>query len=170
MPPELPNRTGDYRSGLLHGRHFQIAYATNDIERAKALFADRFGITRFAPLQGPLPEGGEIHIELAWCGGVMYELLTASGTGSAVYVERLPPDRFAIQHHHLGFLVRDEAEWDNLRATIARGEWTMRVDHNIDGFMRQVFVEAPELGHLCEYLWPEPAGMDFFFETVPNNA
>jgi hypothetical protein len=170
MPHSRPKVPGDYAHGLLHGEHFQIAYATNDIERAKAVFAERFGIALFATLQGALPQRGSIHVELAWCGGVMYELLTASGPGSEVYVESLPDAGFAMRHHHYGYLVRDAAAWDALRATIARGGWNMRVDQNIAGFMRQIFVESPELGCLCEYLLPEPAGMDFFFETVPNNA
>jgi extradiol dioxygenase family protein len=163
--PELSARPGD---GLLMSEHFEIAYATNDLDRAKAVFADRFGITHFAPLGGALPEGGEIRILLGWAGGVMYELLTASGPGSAVYVEKLPTDRFAIQHHHLGYLIHNAEEWAALATEIARRGWTVRVDTNIEGFMRQIFVEVPELGHLLEYLWPEPAGVAFF-DTIPSN-
>jgi extradiol dioxygenase family protein len=160
---------GGTRTGLLCGEHLQIAYATNDLARAKALFADRYGITRFAQLGGPLPEGSAIEVEFAWCGGVMYELLTASGAGSQVYMERPPASGFAIVQHHYGYLVRDADEWAALRRTIDQGGWTKRIDQDIPGFMRQVFIEAPELGHLLEFLWPEPAGMAFLFDTVPNN-
>jgi hypothetical protein len=154
--------------GLLRSDHFEIAYATNDLPRAKAIFAERYGITRFTPLEGPLPQGGHIQIELAWAGGVMYELLTASGPGSEVYVEKLPAHGFAIQHHHFGYLVHDADEWQALEQEIERAGWTLRVNANIEGFMRQIFVEAPELGHLLEYLWPEPAGLAFF-DSVPSN-
>lgn len=169
LPPTRPARMTAYGAGMLRGDHLQIAYATNDLEQAKALFAERFGIARFTGLGGPLREGGEIHAEFAWAGGIMYELLTASGPGSEIYVERLPTDRFGLIHHHLAYLVHDAAEMAALRATIARGEWQMRVDQRIEGFMHQIFVEAPELGHLLEYLMPEPAGYAFLFETVPNN-
>jgi hypothetical protein len=155
-------------NGLLLSDHFEVAYATNDIDRALDIFAARYGIAEWRRLEGDLPEGGRIRIELAWCGGVIYELLTASGPGSEPYVERLPADRFAIHHHHLGFLIHDAAEWDALREEIARSGWTVRADTDIAGFMRQIFVEAPELGHLLEYLWPEPAGMAFF-DSVPGN-
>jgi hypothetical protein len=168
-PPQRPEPVSDLHAGPLRGEHLQIAYATNDIARAKALFAERYGIARFAAIAGALPHGGAIEVELAWCGGVMYELITASGPGSEVYVERLPADRFAIRHHHLGYLVRTSREWDALRAMIERGGWSVLIDQNIEGFMRQIFIEAPELGHLVEYLWPEPAGHAFLFETVPNN-
>ncbi len=153
---------------LLKAEHFEIAYATNDLERAKAVFVDRFNITEFASLGGKLPEGGDIQILLGWAGGVMYELLTASGAGSAVYVEKLPTDRFAMQHHHFGYLIHNAEEWGALEAEIARRDWKIRVNANIPGFMRQMFVEVPELGHLFEYLWPEPAGTAFF-EAVPSN-
>lgn len=163
--PAMAVRPG---KSLLKAEHFEVAYATTDIERAKAIFADRFGITQFAPLGGSLPEGGEIQILLGWAGGVMYELLTASGPGSAVYVEKLPTDRFAIQHHHLGHLIHDAEEWAALEAEVARKGWVVRVNQTIEGFMRQMFVEVPELGHLLEYLWPEPAGVAFF-DAVPGN-
>lgn len=153
---------------LLKAEHFEIAYATTDLDRAKALFAHRFGITEWAPLGGPLPQGGEISILLGWAGGVMYELLTASGPGSDIYVGRLPADRFAVQHHHFGYLIRDAEEWAALEAEIARQGWPAPVNHTIPGFMRQIFVEVPELGHLLEYLWPEPAGLAFF-DSVPSN-
>jgi hypothetical protein len=161
--PAVTVRPGE---SLFKAEHFEIAYVTNDLARAKAVFVDRFGITEFVPLGGALPEGGEIQILLAWAGGVMIELLAASGPGSAVYVEKLPTDRFAIQHHHLGYLIHDSEEWAALRAEIARRDWKVRVDANIEGFMRQIFVEVPELGHLLEYLWPEPAGLAFF-DSVP---
>lgn len=169
VPVQRPTPTSPFSAGLLGRDHFQVAYATNDIARAKALFAERYGLSRFAPLGGPLPEGGEIQVELAWAGGVMIELLTASGPGSQVYVENLPTDRFAIRHHHLGYLVQDAAGWRALRSAIEGGGWTVRVDQEIPGFMRQIFIKAPELGHLLEYLWPEPAGHAFLFETVPVN-
>src|SRR5579859_3069181 len=77
--------------GLLRTEHFQMAYATNDIGRAMALFRDRYGINEFRTLAGQLPAGGHIHIELAWVGTIMYELMTASGPGSDIYMNRLPP-------------------------------------------------------------------------------
>jgi extradiol dioxygenase family protein len=170
MPARLTRPAPSFAPGrgLLRNDHFEVAYATNDIDRALEVFRDRFGIAEFRRLEGALPQGGHIRIELAWAGGVMYELLTASGAGSDVYVERLPTDRFAIQHHHLGYLIHDAEEWRALEDEIARAGWTVRVNANVEGFMRQIFVEAPEIGHLLEYLWPEPAGVDFF-DSVPGN-
>lgn len=154
--------------GIVHAEHFQIAYATSDIERAKALFSDRYGIRNFRRLAGPLPDGGEIHVELAWLGPVMYELLTARGPGSAIYREGLPDSGFAVRLHHLGYLIHDQAQWDALQQRVARDGWDMPTCRANPGFLQSCFVRAPELGHLLEYIHPEEAGRRFF-EDVPHN-
>ena len=163
-----PRATFSAGCGLLRNDHFQIAYATNDIDRACEMFSDRFGIKEFRRLEGQMPAGGQIRVELAWVGGTMYELLTASGPGSEIYVSRLPTATFAIKHHHLGFLVHDEAQWDALPADAARIGKTLLAKNNNAGFLRSCFIDVPELGHYLEYIFPEAAGIAFF-EQVPGN-
>lgn len=163
-----PDAAFDPTAGLLRIEHFQMAYATNDIDRACDLFGERFGIREFRRLEGPLPAGGQIRVELAWVGTIMYELLTASGPGSDLYVGRLPGDGFAIRHHHLGFLIHDDAQWQALLDKITGDDWTMPSKSHNPGFMQSCFVDVPELGHYFEYIHPEPAGLAFF-ESVPGN-
>ncbi len=163
-----PHATYDCADGLLRAEQFQIAYATNDIERARTIFQERYGIKRFQRLEGPLHAGGHIHVELAWVGNTMYELLTASGPGSELYTVRLPADDFAIRHHHLGFLISSEDQWEALLANVERNRWSLLSKSNNPGFMQSCFVDVPELGHYLEYLYPEPAGLAFF-ENVPGN-
>jgi len=163
-----PRATFGPGSGLLRNDHFQVAYATNDIDRARDIFSNQFGIKEFRRLEGPLAAGGHIRVELAWVGGTMYELMTAFGPGSDIYVGRLPPDSFAIKHHHLGFLIHDEAQWDALESDAARIGRTLLAKNNNAGFLRSCFVDVPELGHYLEYLFPDPAGIAFF-ENVPGN-
>src|SRR5437867_138297 len=115
--PQLDTAPG---RGLLRAEHFQVAYATNDIDRACALFRERLGIGEFRRLEGQLPAGGYVRVELAWIGGIMVELMTASGEGSAIYMDRLPSgDGFAVKHHHLGYLIKDQAEWDALMVRVS---------------------------------------------------
>lgn len=153
--------------GLLRIEQFQVAYATNDIDRACRIFSDRYGIGEYRRLEGTLPAGGHIRIELAWVGPTMYELMTASGPGSAIYMDRLPSDGFAIKHHHLGFLIPDQEQWDALMAKVEQGRFHMP-HRNITDFMTSCFVDAPELGHYLEYVFPGPAGLAFL-ENVPGN-
>ncbi len=164
-----PSSAFDPAAGLLRAEHFQVAYATNDIDRARALLAERYGIERFQRLEGPLAAGGRIRVELAWVGSVMYELMTASGEGSAIYMDRLDDsDAFQIRHHHLGYLVADAAQWRGLLNQIEAKRHRMPHVGNSPGFMDSCFVEAPELGHYLEYIFPSPAGLAFL-EAVPGN-
>ncbi len=163
-----PNALFSPAQGLLRTEHFQMAYATNDIDRACGIFRERYGIKEFRRLEGPLPTGGHIRVELAWVDTIMYELITAHGPGSDLYGGRLPAGDFAIRHHHLGFLIHDAAQWDALQAEIKRGGWSMPHINNNAGFMQSCFVDVSELGHYFEYIFPEPAGLAFF-EGVPGN-
>ncbi len=166
---ERPQTHFDPAKGPAHAEHFQVAYATNDIDRAKTLFSERLGVREWQDLQGQLPTGGHIHIELAWVGTVMYELLTASGPGSEIYMSRLPQgEGFAIKHHHLGYLIPDQAQWDALMDGAEHFGWPVVHRGHTEGFMRSCFIDAPELGHYLEYVFPEPAGLAFF-QSVPGN-
>lgn len=154
--------------GLLCTEHFQVAYATNDMERACDFFRQRLGVREFRRLEGTMPSGGHIHVELAWVGNTMYELMCAEGPGSELYMSKLPADDFAIRHHHLGFLIHSDEQWQKLLTTVERDGWTLLSKSHTPGFMRSCFVDVPELGHYFEYLFPEPAGLEFF-EDVPSH-
>ncbi|HEX7874342.1 MAG TPA: VOC family protein [Sphingobium sp.] len=161
MLPRTSDRF-DPASGLLRAEHFQMAYATNDVEQARALFGQRLGIKDFTRLEGPLAMGGAIRVELAWVGTIMYELIEATGPGSELYMDRLPTgDGFHLRHHHLGYLVHDQAQWDGVMAAAAREGWAVPYS-NRNPMMAACFVDVPELGHYLEYLFPEQAGIDFF--------
>lgn len=156
-------------SGLMRNEHFQVAYATNDIDKARDVFGTRYGIKAFRRLEGGLPAGGNIRIELAWVGTVMYELLTAEGPGSDIYMYRIPEGSdFVIRHHHLGYMIHDQQAWEGLDVDAERSGCRVLHKNCTPGFMSSSFIETPELGHLLEYLFPEQAGIDFF-EGVPNN-
>lgn len=169
--PLLQRPAGGFDSaqGLLRAEHFQMAWATNDMERAKALLSERLGIREFTVIGGPTRQGGETWAALAWVGTIMYELITASGPGSDIIMNRLPQGSgFAMKHHHLGYLVSDQTEWDALEAEAARAGWAMPHKSVNAGFMTSCFIDVPELGHYLEYIMPEPAGLEFFQNVTRN--
>ena len=154
--------------GLFRNDHLQMAYATTDIERAKALFGERYGIKEWRQLKGPLAAGGQIHIELGWAGGTMYELVWADGPGSEVFRAGLPAEGFAIRHHHLGFFVPTAEAFEAVKAEVARQGLKVLHVTDVPGFMQAIIVDTPELGHYLEYLFPAEAGVEFF-EGTPSN-
>jgi hypothetical protein len=163
-----PPAAFDPASGLVLCEHFQMAYATNDIERARDLFASRLGIKAFARLEGQMPAGGYIRADFAWVGTLMYEIICATGAGSEIYMDRLPKtDGFTLKHHHLGYLIPDQAKWDDVLANAKRNGWAVPY-MNTNPLLQACFVDVPELGHYLEYLFPERAGLDFF-ASVPRS-
>ncbi|HYP64012.1 MAG TPA: VOC family protein [Acidocella sp.] len=155
-------------AGLFRLDHFQIAYNTNDMDRAIALFGERYGIKKFQKLEGPTPQGGKIRMYIAWAGGVMYELIWGEGPGTEIFQVGLPKDEFAIRPHHLGYHVADEAAWNAVLADIERSGRKILHNTHVPGFLRAIIVDQPELGHFLEYILPEAGGVQFF-ETAPNN-
>jgi catechol 2,3-dioxygenase-like lactoylglutathione lyase family enzyme len=168
MTDLLRRPPANFGAGLMRHEHFQIAYATTDMDRALALFADRFGVREFRRLAGPLAKGGQIRMEIGWAGGVMYELLWAEGPGSEVFRAGLPDEGFAIVPHHLGYRVSTAEDWEALHREVeAKG---LEILHRTDapGFLKAIIVAEPDLGHFLEYILPEAGGVDFF-ETSPSN-
>jgi len=108
------------------------------VKRARTLFQQRYGIKAFQRLEGPLAAGGYIHVELAWVGNTMYELLTASGPGSELFIAKLPTSEFAILHHHLGFLAHDKEEWNALLAEIEHKDWKLLSTSHAAGIMQKM--------------------------------
>ena len=165
LTPRKPPRAGH---GLLGREHSHSAWVTNDLDRALAIFAERYGVRKFGFLEGQMPSGGYIKVALAWAGGQVLEVICATGAGSEFYNELLPGDEFAIRFHHLGFLVHDKAAWEQLEREIKQGKWTVAYKSLNSGFMDAYYVEAPELGHYLEFIYPQQSGVEFF-EAVPAN-
>ena len=147
----------DPAKGLLNNEHFQIAYVTNDLDRAVKIFRTRFGVSRFRANDDVMEGGTRVGVRSAWIGGMMYELCSGAGPGMDVYTDWAPPDgEFVLRLHHFGYLIPDELAWQALEQQIAEGGWKVRTRSNIPGFFRGCYIEAPELGHFLEFILPGP--------------
>ena len=170
MPYKLTRPVADFDAGagLLLLEHFQMAYVTNDLDQARALFRDRLGIRDCAVLEGEMAGGGYIRAEFAWVGTLMYELIHATGPGSEIFSGHLPPtDDFIVKHHHLGYLVQNQAQWDAVQGNAERNN-LQTVGHSSNSLVDVCFVHLPECGHYLEYLFATEAGIAFF-ENVPRS-
>lgn len=147
----------DPSRSLLHNDHFQIAYVTNDIDRAVAIFRDRFGVGEFRANDNELPGGARVGVRSVWIGKMMYEICYGVGPGMELYTDWAPPGgEFVLKFHHFGYLIPDQRAWDALEREIERGNWTLRTRSDIPGFFRGCYVEVPELGHFLEFVLPGP--------------
>ncbi|MFV8818708.1 VOC family protein [Haliea sp. E17] len=164
MPYKLNRPAADFDSGngVLCLEHFQMAYVTTDIERAGRLFRERLGIREFTRLEGETPDGGFIKADFAWVGSIMYELIEPQGPGSEIFSDRLPrTEEFVLKHHHLGYLVQSQAQWDALLANAENNQLRI-ASHSSNPLVEVCFVEVPGLEHYLEYLFASELGMNFF--------
>jgi hypothetical protein len=164
MPYQLNRPPADFDagSGLLLLEHFQMAYVTNDIVQAGELFRKRLGIREFTRLEGETPSGGYVRADFAWVGTLMYELIQADGPGSEIFSNHLPgSEDFIIKHHHLGYLVQNQAQWEAVQANAERNGLAI-VSRSSNALVDVRFVEVPECGHYLEYLFATEAGLEFF--------
>lgn len=154
---------------VLHGEHFQSAYLTNDIDRACSLFAEQLGVKSFQRLEGEIPSGGHIRVELAWVGNVMYELMQTTHSAESVYRSQpCPDDPFSLVHHHLGYVAADRGQWDQILASAQAHGFEIAYRNRTEGFLEVCFIDVPWLPHYLEYFLLEPAGRSFL-QSVPQN-
>jgi hypothetical protein len=157
-----------HRPGLLQKDQFQVAYTTTDLDRACELFRRQYGIGDYDYIGGDLPGGGTVRVALAWAGETNYEIIEAHGPAGAFYTHRLPAEGFAIQFHHLGFLIHDREAWRALEQEFVERGTPIVFQTLGSGFMDAFYIEAPGLGHYLEYIYPEPAGVEFLAK-MPGN-
>ena len=150
---------------------FQLAYVTQDIERAIAEFGAAFGIGQFQVNRDvPIVTGNGMaccHFALAFLGAQQIELIEPAGGADGVYRDALAPGRVAALHH-LGFLVPTETAWQaTLQRIEAAGE-AVPVRGSFGELMHYAYVDRRDLcGHYLEYMYATPAGAGLF-DAVPR--
>lgn len=149
---------------------FQLGYVTPDLDRAVALYAERFGVGEFLTFDTATmnPDAPPMRVGLAWTGEVMIELIEP-GADHPLYACAMPDSGFAINLHHLGYLVHDEAGWKEALASL-EAQGIPVVSRTSSGEMLDlVYADArPLLGHHLEVIWLKPQGRAFF-DSVPRN-
>ena len=150
---------------------FQLAYVTQDIERAMAEFGVALGIGRFQVNRDvPIATGNGMaccHFALAFLGAQQIELIEPAGGADGVYRDALQPGRIAVLHH-LGFLVPTEAAWQARMRRIEAGGDPVPVRGSFGDLMHYAYVDKRDLcGHYLEYMYATPVGAGLF-DAVPR--
>lgn len=150
---------------------FQIAYVTNDLERATRIFGDQYGVARFHCMRDiAFDDDTRVSIATAYVGETMVELIEPNGKGTSLYEEVLPAGaEFTIRHHHMGHLVTDKEDWKRIHALIAEKGQAIAYEGGIDGVLKALYVDTrPVLGHFLEYIYCMPAGLEFLNQAPRN--
>jgi hypothetical protein len=158
----------------LFGSFFQQSYATTDIEQARAVFGERYGISKFFQMEQELslqtPEGvkpAQLKIAMAWVDDLQIEIIEpVGGAGAAIYTDVLPADGFGLTFHHMGFLLDgfSEAVWQTFRRQVGNARYPLAFEADM-GYCRFAYLDTrATLGHYCEYFM----GKRGVFEAVPR--
>jgi len=154
----------------------QIAYVTNDLERACTTFGD-YGIPRFHIVERDLDvavrsQRGTMRLKLGFAaiGAVEVELIEPRGGQIEIYTEALPSDgRFAIALHHLRVRVSGtRADWERNRAEIAAASLPIALEGGREGVGFVYVDDRARLGHYTEYVWFSAAESARRTEVIPR--
>jgi hypothetical protein len=151
----------------LFSNFFQLGYVTSDLDRGMDSLRESHGVRAFKIMRDAGNADMKIHIALALVGELMIELIEPAGGNDAFYRDLLP-EGFAIRLHHLGYRVRDDAQWDRLQETLARRGYRLPVAGGMAGLLRFAYVDnRSELGHYQEYIYTTAAGEQALFGDIP---
>jgi Glyoxalase/Bleomycin resistance protein/Dioxygenase superfamily len=156
-------------------RAVQIAYVTNDIDRAREMFRAVYGVERWLDLAAMSgrqtvsinARNGRIEIRgmIAYVGAIQFELIQPIVDPERLYTDFLPADgTFSVRFHHLGF---NQEDVEQIRAL----ERSLGHDHLIpmatDSQTMPVFYAdaRDRLGHYLEYFCLPGA----FDARIPKN-
>jgi hypothetical protein len=147
------------QSILLKG-FFQIGYATNNLDKALALYKEKYDMGPFAeirevPAQGPNNTTMLTNFALAYKGDTMIEFIQPLEGDTGMFDHVLPKgsDDFIIRHHHFAYCLDSMEELDGAEAMMKNQGIEIPIRGN---GMDQVFFfyadTRPWTGHYSEYL------------------
>jgi len=159
-----------------HARHSQVAYVTNDMERALAVFRDQYDVPSFHVFANDAPglvqsDGARLKIALALVGGVEIELIEPQGDSAPLFSDVLPTDgSFAIRFHHIAYRIEGTlADYEGHLASIDGAAHPVVLNGALGDLMRFAYTdERALLGHYVEHVWMDPALFAQLSVAIPS--
>jgi hypothetical protein len=158
---------------LPHARHHQIAYATNDLDRAIALFEQDYGAPGFFVFNyaSEDPGGPEIRIALSNVGGVQIELIEPIGDSAPLYRDVLEPGpELDICFHHVAIRIEGPIEnWNAHEASLDLAAHPIVFRGASGDDLRFIYTdERARLGHYVEHMWLSPSTLEQLKAAIPR--
>ena len=162
------------RANLLGGTFRQIAYVTNDFDRALSDFA-ALGVRRFLELRDIAFMVGEgavanCHIGLAISGRMEIELIQPLGGADGVYRNVLQGPEFQVHLHHVAQTLPSIDALDAMKAEVGRLGLAIPIDGAAPQGMTYFYADVrPFLGHYVEYTCSTPEFLAGMAAAIPVN-
>jgi len=160
-----------------NARHSQIAYVTNNLDAAAALFEREYatpGFYKFDTMQSGVAKPGDPHLRigLARVGGVEIELIEPLGSTAPLFSRYLPEDGtdLAIRFHHVAIRIEGSLQdWERHRAAIDTQRHPIEYQGALGDMLRFFYTdERKSLGHYVEHVWMSPELLQQLSAAVPS--
>ncbi len=159
-----------------NSQHSQVAYVTNNLGAAMALFESEYGAPGFFELTniqpGEDPTGRPVlKIALTVVGGVEIELIEPVGDTAPLFADVLPKgEELAIRFHHVATRIDGAMEnWDAHVASLDLARHPSVFEGAVGDMLRYLYTdERPTLGHFIEHVWMSPELLAQMNAVVPR--
>ncbi len=158
--------------------HSQIAYVTNDIDRATAMLEHDYGAPGFFIFSnvqpGMAPFGGaELKIGLSRIGGIEIELIEPIGDTAPLFSDAMTGEGegdLELRFHHVCARIDGTlADWEAHRASIDPAAHPIVLEGGLGDEMRFFYTdERGTLGHYVEHVWMSPAMLAQVLAATPT--
>jgi hypothetical protein len=162
-------------------RHHQIAYVTNDLDAAVALFERDYGAPGFFVFSNVgsgahQPGEPELRIALSNVGGNEIELIEPIGDTAPLFKDLLPragagdDTELVIRFHHICIRIEGDIDnWNAHTASIDTVKHPIVFSGAMGDNMRFFYTdETQRLGHYVEHVWMSPAIMTQLRSVIPR--
>ena len=157
-------------------RHHQIAYVTNDIDAAIAVFERDYDAPGFYVFTnvgtGATAAGGpELKIALSIVGGVEIELIEPIGDTAPLFRDGLAPGPdLDIRFHHVCIRIDGPlSAWDAHAASIDTARHPIVFEGALGDDLRFFYTdERSRLGHYVEHVWMSPSLLAHLARVIPR--
>jgi Glyoxalase/Bleomycin resistance protein/Dioxygenase superfamily len=158
-----------------NARHSQIAYVTNDLDRALAVWRDEFDVPAFHVFTNDMPglESSlpfQLRIALAHVGGTEIELIEPLHGTAPLHAEPLPVDgSFAMCFHHVAMRIEGGlADFEAHMASLDPLRHPVVWSGAFADMMRYAYTdERRTLGHYVEHVWFDAAFYTQLAAAIP---
>jgi len=160
---------------IFGGKFRQVAYVTNDFERALAVLGEKAGVTRFLKIPDRefvvAPDAtATCHIGLAMSGGAEIELIEPVGGRVAIYRDVLPATGFALRFHHLAYTLPSLAALNALKDSFRAKDVALPIVGEADEGASYFYADLRDpFGYYLEYVYGTPAFEAGMAAAIPVN-
>lgn len=159
-------------AGLLSGRFFQMAYVTNDFDRALVEFGKKANIARFFEGRDSEFEVGpgrqaKAHVALAFVGGIQIEIIQPLGGHDQVYRQILSGDGYQLHHHHEAHVLDTIEEFVATKEAARIAGYEIVIEADLEPYRYFYADTRAFLGHHLEFFYFTEDAIRYFNEVVP---